>query len=47
MEPVKNYTIGIFGITISLIDITTVAQTIAAVCGAILVVIQLYKQLRK
>lgn len=47
VEPVKNYAVGIFGISISMVDITTAAQAIGAVCGALLVVVQLYKQLKK
>lgn len=47
IEPAKNYAVGVLGISISLVDITNMAQAIGAVCGALLVAIQLYKQLKK
>lgn len=47
MEAVKNYLIGLLGISISVADITTFAQAIGAVCGAVLVAIQLYRTVRK
>lgn len=46
-EPVKNYAVGVAGMTVGLTDITNFFQAIAAIGGAILVLIQLYKQLRK
>jgi len=46
-EPIKNYVIGIAGFSIGITDITNIAQAVAAIGGAALVLLQLWKQLRK
>lgn len=47
VEAAKNIVVGVAGMSIGLSDITSVAQTIAAVGGAILVLVQIYKLIRK
>ena len=47
VEIAANFALGFGGITIGLQDITNIAQAIAAVAGAVLVCIQLYRTLRK
>ena len=47
LEAGFNWAIGIGGITIGLQDITHIAQAIAAVGGAIIVLVQLYRMVRK
>ncbi len=46
-DAIKNYVIGLTGISIGLADITNIAQAIAAVGGAILVMWQLYDRFKK
>lgn len=46
-DAVKNYVIGVAGISVGLTEITNVAQAIAAVGGAILVIVQIYKLFKK
>ena len=47
IEAAGNYAIGILGVTIGLQDITNLFQCIGVVAGALLVCLQLYRQLRK
>jgi len=43
IQATKNYLFGFGGLGLSLADITGIAQTIAAVAGAVLVCRQLYR----
>lgn len=47
IDPVKNYAIGVAGITIGLADVTNFFQALAAIGGAILVLHQVYKTFKK
>ena len=47
LEAGINWAIGIGGITIGLQDITHIAQAIAAVGGAFIVLVQLYRMVRR
>lgn len=46
-EALKNFFLGMAGISIGLQDITNVCQAITVIGGAMLVLIQLYKLLKK